>query len=85
MAEPFTILELTRTDLIGIALATQSAADAASLDDRLQTAADQYTLAARLWRAAGYHELATQDISKANHARSEWVNAQVSELEEEDA
>ncbi len=77
-------LTLTRSQLIGIALATQSAADAAYLDDRLMTAEDQFALASQLWAHAGHNELATQALRKSIRAKREWVNAQVSELEDED-
>jgi hypothetical protein len=47
-------MNLSRTDLLNLALAVSAAATSAYIDERLSTAATQHHLAARLWAEVGY-------------------------------
>jgi len=72
-----TTLELSRVELINLALAVSAAAVEAYSDDRFVTASTNHALAARLWLAAGYNAKAATHTGLAAAIDLEAVEAVV--------
>jgi hypothetical protein len=66
-------IDLSKTDLINMALALSAQASSSYIDERLTTAATEHMLAARLWSAAGYGTKAQHHQVLANAIDNEMV------------
>jgi hypothetical protein len=66
-------IDLTKTDLINLALALSAQASSSYVDERLTTAATEHVLAARLWSAAGYGCKASHHLVLANAIDNEMI------------
>jgi hypothetical protein len=65
------ILELSRKDLVSMAMAVSDAARSAYNDERLHVAADWNKQASRLWSAARYERLAQDHSILSNSIQAE--------------
>lgn len=79
-----TSLELTRVELINLALAVSAAAQEAYSDERFVTASTNHTLAARLWAQAGYNAKAATHTGLAAAIDLEAVEAAVQAAQDDE-
>jgi hypothetical protein len=76
-------IELSRIELVNLALGISAAASSAYIDDRLTVAAINHTLAAKLWTQAGYNTKAAHHQLLAQAIDLEAIEAAVDEASEE--
>jgi hypothetical protein len=74
-------LQLSRIDVINLALAASYAASGAYVENRLAVAAADHELAARLWAEAGYELKAKTHASLVEAVTAEMIEAAESDEE----
>jgi hypothetical protein len=81
MADTNHIIDLSRADVLSLALIASAAATEAYCDERLNTAASQHHLAARLWASVGYDGKARHHSVLAQTITTEMLELAAGEAE----